>query len=73
MGYVFVMSPCLSCGMVFSYNPMKVPSSSVLTGTREPICAGCFERLNKLRVSKGLEPWTLMPGAYEPCNESELA
>lgn len=73
MGYVFATSPCIACGIIFSYNPMRVPSSSVLTGTREPICPECFERLNKLRVSKGLEPWPLLPGAYEPCDESELA
>jgi hypothetical protein len=73
LGYVSAMSPCIACGVVFSYNPMRVPSSTALTGRREPICTQCFERLNALRVSKGLEPWSLLPGAYEPCDESELA
>jgi len=73
MGYVLAMSPCIGCGQIFSYNPMRVPSSAAITGQREPICPVCFDRLNAWRKAHGLEPVELLPGAYEPCDESELA
>lgn len=72
MGYVYAMGACVSCLQVFSFNPLRVPSSRVLTGKREPICPGCFERLNALRIARGDLPWELLPGAYEACDESEL-
>ena len=72
MGYVTAMSPCIGCGRVFSYNPMRVPSSSVVTGKREPICESCFDRINLRRGTQGLEPFARHPDAYEACEESEL-
>lgn len=72
MGYVLAFSPCLLCGKVFGYNPHKVPSSSALTGTREPVCAGCMGRMNVKRRELGLEPFPIEPDAYEPCDEQEL-
>jgi hypothetical protein len=65
-------SPCIGCGKVFSYNPMKVPSCSAVTGTREPICEGCVARINPMREKNGLPPIVPLPGAYEPCEEGEL-
>jgi hypothetical protein len=64
----------VACHRPFSFNPHKVPSSSALTGTREPICRLCFDRLNALRVKRGgLEPFPEpLPGAYEPLPEDEL-
>jgi hypothetical protein len=72
MGYVSAMSPCIGCGNVFSYNPMRVPSCSAVTGKREPICARCVERVNPIRIKNGLEPIVPHPDAYEACHENEL-
>lgn len=73
MGYAFATSPCYGCKQIFSYNPVRVPSvCDPQTGTREPICRNCVERVNPLRIANGLEPITPLPGAYEPCDESEL-
>lgn len=72
MGYAFVISPCVFCKKIFSYNPLKVPSVKV-DGVKEPICATCLEWANRERVKNGLEPWgPPLPGAYEPCREEEL-
>jgi len=71
MGYAFCTSPCFGCGQLFSYNPMRVPSCRV-NGVREPICLTCVHRVNPRRIANGLEPIVPLPGAYEPCDESEL-
>jgi hypothetical protein len=70
-GYITAMGPCIGCGQVFSFNPMRVPSCAV-TGHREPICAGCVKRINPIRIKNGLEPIVPLPGAYEACEEGEL-
>lgn len=72
MGYALAMSPCLGCGRVFSYNPMRVPSCSAVTGKREPICQACVDRINPERIKNGLEPIVPHRDAYEACDESEL-
>lgn len=72
MGYMTAMGPCIGCGAVFSYNPLRVPSSSAVTGEREPICRACVDRLNPMRVKNGLEPIVPAPDAYEACSEDEL-
>jgi hypothetical protein len=71
-GFVFAMGACLCCGKTFSFNPHKVPSSSAVTGRREPICRGCFDAINTKRKAQGLPPFELQPDAYEPLPESEL-
>lgn len=71
-GHAFAFSPCICCRRVFAYNPMRVPSSSALTGQREPICEGCLELINLRRKQLGLDPIVPLPGAYEPCPEEEL-
>ena len=72
MGYYLAMGPCIGCGRTFSFNPDKVPSTSAVTGTREPICQGCVDRINPMRVKNGLQPIVPLPGAYEPQAEDEL-
>jgi hypothetical protein len=72
MGYVFVMGQCYGCKQPFSFHPNLVPSA-VVEGRREPICRGCVERVNPLRVQNGLEPITILPGAYEPAEESTVS
>lgn len=71
MGYVLAHGNCIGCGTVFSFNPMRVPSVTVRQ-TREPICQGCVERTNPMRIANGLDPIVPLPGAYEACEESEL-
>jgi hypothetical protein len=72
MGYMLAIGPCIGCGQTFSFNPERVPSSSAITGKREPICQGCVERLNPIRIAKGLQPIVVLPGAYEPEPEDRL-
>lgn len=72
MGYAMAMSPCICCNRVFSYNPVKVPSTSAITGTREPICRECLALINKKRKEKGLLLIQADPQAYEPLPEEEL-
>lgn len=71
-GYVHAMGPCIGCGKIFAFNPVKVPSCSAVTGKREPICADCVARVNPIRKANGLEPIVPMPGAYDACDESEI-
>ncbi len=71
MGYCFVTSNCIGCGVFFSYNPHRVPSISI-EGDRKPICRICVERANPKRKANGLDPIVLSPDAYEPIHESEL-
>jgi hypothetical protein len=72
MGYMLAVGACIGCSRTFSFNPNKVPSSSAITGKREPICQVCVERLNPIRISKGLQPIVILPGAYEPEEEDRL-
>ena len=73
MGYAFCTSECFGCHRIFSYNPLRVPSiTSPYTGTKEPICFDCVQRVNPLRIKNGLEPIVPFSDAYEPIDESEL-
>jgi hypothetical protein len=57
--------------MPFMFNPNLVPSLRV-EGVRQPICEECVERANPERIKRGLEPITVLPGAYDPVDVSEL-
>jgi hypothetical protein len=79
MGYAFVMGPCWSCGVVFTYNPLHVPSVLVNSqgfidpaGRREPICQNCMTLANEKRKAAGMPPHAIHPEAYEPVDEAEL-
>ena len=71
MGYAFATSPCIGCGRIFSYNPMRVPSCRI-NESREPICRWCVERVNPERIKNGLEPIVPHADAYDACDENEL-
>jgi hypothetical protein len=71
-GYVFAMGGCICCGRLFSFNPNSVPSTSAITGSREPVCQSCMAVINERRAAAGLEPFPILPDAYEPLPESEL-
>jgi hypothetical protein len=69
MGYMMAVGACIGCGKTFSFNPNSVPSSSAVTGKREPICRACVDRINPRRVEAGLAPIVPLPDAYEPAEE----
>lgn len=71
MSYAIAFGHCLICRQPFGFNPLRVPSFRV-NGEREPICSGCFERINVIRAEKGLPLNVQLPSAYEPCEEGEL-
>lgn len=72
MGYVLATGHCIGCSRIFSFNPVKVPSSSAVTGKREPICERCVKRLNPIRIRNGLAPIVPAPDAYKATDESNL-
>lgn len=72
MGYIIASGLCVGCQNVFAFNPMRVPSITI-NGRKEPVCRACVDRVNPLRISNGLPPIEPLPGAYEYCDESELA
>jgi hypothetical protein len=55
----------------FIFNPMRVPSFPV-NGSREPICERCMALINAKRLAAGMPPHSILPGAYEACDEAEL-
>ena len=71
MGFVICQSPCGACRAVFAYNPMKVPSV-LYNGVRVAICRQCVEAANRFRRKRGLEEFTILPGAYDGADESEM-
>jgi hypothetical protein len=73
MGYLFVYSACIACRRDFFYNPERVPSIRVdaagrpsPTGSREPVCPSCMDLWNARRRAAGLDPYPILPGAYDP-------
>jgi hypothetical protein len=72
MGYMIATGHCIGCKQLFSFNPLRVPSSSAITGQREPICPACVDRINNVRKEKGLPKVVPAPDAYEPIEEHEL-
>lgn len=72
MGWVYCTSPCLRCGRIFSYNPHRVPSSSAVTGKREPICRSCIDAINVKRRELGFEPFEIPHDAYDAIPEEEF-
>ena len=65
MGYMIAMGPCICCGALFSFNPELVPSTSAITGKREPVCRACMDLMNEKRAAAGLAPFPILPGAYD--------
>jgi hypothetical protein len=71
MGYAMCFAPCFACKKTFGFNPNRVPNIRV-DGVKEPICRDCIYVANIQRIEKGLEPFTIHPEAYKPCDEMEL-
>jgi len=72
MGYYFATSPCFVCEQVFTYNPHRVPSIRNARDVREPVCESCMTQINERRKAKGLEPFPVLPGAYDADEISNL-
>jgi len=60
MGTYTFTGICMGCGKLFSFHPNKVPS---LKG--QPICKECVDRVNPIRIAKGLPPITYAEDAYK--------
>ena len=73
MGYMIAFGPCLICRRPFGFNPHSVPSSSAVTGEREPICRDCVNVLNASRIAQGLPQIVPAPDAYEPAPDGAQA
>ena len=68
MGVMTLISACYTCGRTFMCSPTRVPSipaNLTKTGTKEPVCRTCVERANPERIKNGLEPISILEGAYE--------
>jgi hypothetical protein len=65
MAFMTAFGPCICCHRPFSYNPERVPSTSAITGQREPVCADCMAAINARRARMGLAPFGILPNAYE--------
>lgn len=72
MGLCWCTGACIVCKRPFTFNPVRVPSTSLLNGTRQPICSYCIEIVNARRKEAGLPLWPIPDDAYQPCDESEL-
>lgn len=72
MGFAFGIGNCYACGQLFTFNPMKVPSTKDKDEVRQPVCASCLIKWNASRVENGLPAIPALSGAYEPCDENEL-
>lgn len=70
-GYIYAFGPCICCGQMFGFNPHRVPSSTAITGEREPVCRDCMTRINMQRRAAGQEPFVILSGAYEPQAEGD--
>ena len=72
MGFALATGHCIGCKRLFSFNPLRVPSTSAITGTREPICQQCMAAINAHRREHGLAELPVAADAYEACAEEEL-
>jgi hypothetical protein len=72
MGFVFCAGACITCGRLFTFNPVRVPSTRAFTGEREPVCQSCMGIINAKRAEQGLPPFEIPPDAYEAVSEDEL-
>jgi len=59
MEYILAIGRCYSCGCVFSFNPIKVPSFK-----DEPICKICIKMINERRKELGNIEFAVSDDAY---------
>lgn len=66
MGCYIMFGTCVACERPFTFNPRLVPSVR-----RQPICIDCVNKVNSLRIGKGLHPIPVHPDAYRPASEQD--
>lgn len=64
--HMIAFGACICCSQIFAFNPNRVPSTTALTGQREPVCRACMTYINEMRISAGWQPFEVLPGAYDP-------
>lgn len=72
MGYAMCVGTCFGCGRPFTFNPIRVPSIKDQSNVKQPICLGCVNYVNPIRIANGLQPIVPHPEAYTECDEREL-
>jgi len=67
---IIALGFCGRCQRQFTFDPKLVASfkddqsPTAETDPLLPICLRCVELVNPQRTAKGLEPFTVLPGAY---------
>jgi hypothetical protein len=68
-GYFFVFGTCFICKGIFGFNPELITCPRVNLGHgEEPVtcCERCMTLVNAEKVERGLPPFPILPGAYQP-------
>lgn len=66
-------APCVVCGRVFSFNPIRVPSVRLHgQGPRRPLCRSCAEWVRDERARRELPPLVIFDDAYDPVDERDV-
>lgn len=73
MGYYYTKGICWLCRNPFSFNPALVPSHPDEHGVKQPICQPCLKMVNQKRAELGRTQFEMLPGAYDPMTEGEMA
>jgi hypothetical protein len=87
-GVVFAFGACWACGVVFGFDPERVPSvpidpvtnrppdmgGNAARAVSQPICRRCLDETNERRAANGRPLWRVLPGAYadEPGYNAEF-
>jgi len=71
MGVFQMLALCVVCNRPFTFHPFKVPSVRV-GGVRQPVCRECVDQANVKRHAAGIPPIDVLPGAYDPADESDM-
>ena len=83
-GIYIATGPCFVCGLVFEFNPERVPALLVDPSTgvppdvggtdpagsvRQPLCSGCVVTVNAAKRQLGRPEIRVLPGAYDGTEE----
>ena len=67
MGEIYAAAQCFICQQKFTFNALKCPSvKHPKTGDKHPICRSCMDLVNRKREQRGMKPFKILEGAYEP-------
>ena len=62
---MIALGKCVACARLFAFDPDRVPSIRY-EGERRPVCPDCLDRVNQMRLARGLDPHRPPRGAYGP-------